>query len=93
MSDTSILLKARRENDRNADALAKTHRILNDPTFSDDEKYVMLVSEQGFGSVRAQELVYGKIVFKKKYESAEDTQGYEKYYVKEVRDDLKGDKR
>lgn len=81
MSDKSILLAERRRNDKASKALQKTHDILNDTSLSADEKYVMLVSECGFGKIRAQELVYGKTIYKETYHSAEDTRGFEKYYA------------
>ena len=81
MSEKSILLAERRRNDKAISALRRTHEILESTAYTSEEKYVMLVSEQGFGKVRAQELVFGKVIFKDEYHSVEDNRGFEKYYL------------
>lgn len=60
MSVDSQIRAERRRADRDIARLNKTHQILDDETLTAEEKYVMLVSEQGFGKIRAQQLAFGR---------------------------------
>jgi hypothetical protein len=52
--------RERKFQDAKSAELRQVHQVLDAEDLSEDEKYVMLVSELGFGRQRAQELVYGR---------------------------------
>ena len=58
------------------------HEILHSEDIPKDEKYIRLITECGYGTERAQQLVYGKVVFKRKYENKALDTNPERFYKK-----------
>ena len=70
----------RRFQDSKHQELSYVHKVLNDESLTQDEKYVCLIQEGKFGTQRAQELVYGKVIYK---DEPYQNPTYKPYYFKE----------
>ena len=52
--------RERQFHDKKDKQLRKVHDVLDNPEYSEDEKYVILTTELKYGKQRAQELCYGR---------------------------------
>ena len=72
--DVALKNQCRRDRlfqDKKYEELALVHKVLGNEELSDDEKVTILITEGRFGWERAQELVYGCVRYKKRYDSQE----------------------
>lgn len=58
----------RRFQDTKEKQLRLVHDVLHNTDYTEDEKYIILITEGGFGRERAQMLVYGKVKFMQTHE-------------------------
>lgn len=79
---TNAMKRERKFQDKKYSELSLTHLILQDEELSDDEKFIRLITECHFGKQRAQELVYGKVIYQQSYQSAPLSKDFSKYYKK-----------